>query len=135
MKGCKNLCLFLFCRKIISDVQSLTINPFGLDDKPIPGRDNILLLTEIYFIKNGLWQNLGIPVFTILRFNDILVILKIHNVLIATEYFAVGISPILPLWVNLKTTHNLYLKTVLKKESWPFCFYCKKKGRGGNKMA
>ena len=100
----------------------------------IPGRDNILLLTEIYFIKNGLWQNLGIPVFTILCFNDILVILKIHNVLIATVYFAVGVSPILPLWVNLKTTHNLYLKTVLKKESWPFCFYCKKKGRGGNKM-
>ena len=94
----------------------------------IPGRDNILLLTEIYFIKNGLWQNLGIPVFTILYFNDILVILKIHNVLIATVYFAVGVSPLLPLWVSLKTTHNLYLKTVLKKESWPFCFYIRKRG-------
>ena len=61
----------------------------------IPGRDNILLLTEIYFIKNGLWQNLGIPVFTILRFNDILVILKIHNVLIATVYFAIGNSRVI----------------------------------------
>ena len=101
----------------------------------ILGRDNTLLLTKIYFIKDGLWQNLGIPVFTILCFNDILVILMIRNVLIETVYFAVGVSPILPLWVCLKTTCYLYLKAVLKKESWPFCFYCKKKGRGGNKVA